>query len=122
MLNKLVRVYICIFAVSVLFVGCSGNKNKNKNQANTANTAKTEKALDHSSETDNKLEFSNQQLNYQIKKLNAEMGMTVILVEQKLPIARRVADKFVILDRGANVYSGLMDELDDKLIKKYLTV
>jgi len=57
-----------------------------------------------------------------IKKLNAEMGMTVILVEQKLPIARRVADKFVILDRGANVYSGLMDELDDKLIKKYLTV
>ncbi|MDG2353576.1 MAG: urea ABC transporter ATP-binding subunit UrtE [Gammaproteobacteria bacterium] len=57
-----------------------------------------------------------------IRKLNTERGMTVILVEQKLPIARRVADKFVILDRGANVYSGLMNELDDKLIKKYLTV
>jgi len=48
--------------------------------------------------------------------------VTVILVEQKLPIARRVADKFAILDRGSNVYSGLMRELDDKLIKQYLTV
>ena len=57
-----------------------------------------------------------------IRKLNTERGMTVILVEQKLPIARRVADKYVILDRGSNVYSGLMRELDDKLIKQYLTV
>lgn len=48
--------------------------------------------------------------------------MTVILVEQKLPIARRVAGKYVILDRGSNVYSGSMGELDDKLIKQYLTV
>ena len=57
-----------------------------------------------------------------IRKLNTERGVTVILVEQKLPIARRVADKFAILDRGSNVYSGLMRELDDKLIKQYLTV
>lgn len=57
-----------------------------------------------------------------IRKLNTESGVTVILVEQKLPIARRVADKFAILDRGSNVYSGLMRELDDKLIKQYLTV
>ena len=57
-----------------------------------------------------------------IRKLNTDRGVTVILVEQKLPIARRVTDKFAILDRGSNVYSGLMTELDDKLIKKYLTV
>ncbi len=57
-----------------------------------------------------------------IRKLNSERGLTVILVEQKLPIAKRVADKFVIVDRGANVFSGLMNELDDNLIKKYLTV
>jgi len=57
-----------------------------------------------------------------IRKLNTERGVTVILVEQKLPIARRVTDKFAILDRGSNVYSGLMTELDDKLIKQYLTV
>lgn len=57
-----------------------------------------------------------------IKRLNTERGMTVILVEQKLPIARRIADKFAILDRGATVCSGLMNDLDDELIKKYLTV
>lgn len=57
-----------------------------------------------------------------IKRLNTERGMTVILVEQKLPIARRIADKFVILDRGTTVCSGLMNDLDDELIKKYLTV
>ena len=57
-----------------------------------------------------------------IKKLNTDHGMTVILVEQKLPIARKVADKFVILDRGSNVHSGLMKELDKSIIKKYLTV
>ena len=57
-----------------------------------------------------------------IRKLNTEHGMTVILVEQKLPIARRVANKFVIFERGSNVHSGLMNELDDNLIKKYLTV
>ena len=57
-----------------------------------------------------------------IRRLNTEHGMTVILVEQKLPIARRVANKFVISDRGSNVHSGLIGELDDNLIKKYLTV
>ncbi len=57
-----------------------------------------------------------------IKRLNTEHGMTVILVEQKLPIARRVADKFVILDRGVNVHSGTMNELNNDLIKKYLIV
>lgn len=57
-----------------------------------------------------------------IKKLNTNHGMTVILVEQKLPIARRVADKFVILDRGSNVLSGKIENLDESIIKKYLTV
>lgn len=57
-----------------------------------------------------------------IKKLNTERGMTVILVEQKLPIARRIADKFVILERGEIVHSGAMNGLNDDLIKKYLIV
>jgi len=57
-----------------------------------------------------------------IKKLNKEMGLTVLLVEQKLPIVRRVADRFTILDRGRGVASGGIDELSDELIKEYLTV
>jgi urea transport system ATP-binding protein len=57
-----------------------------------------------------------------IRKLNREIGLTVILVEQKLPFARKVGDNFVILDRGKQVANGKMEELDDQLIAEYLTV
>lgn len=57
-----------------------------------------------------------------IRKLIDEIGLTVLLVEQKLPFARRVGDNFVILDRGRAVASGEMPELNDELIKQYLTV
>ena len=57
-----------------------------------------------------------------IRRLNQEIGLTVLLVEQKLPFARRVGDRFAILDRGRSVASGLMDELNETLIKEYLTV
>lgn len=57
-----------------------------------------------------------------IIKLNKEMGLTVLLVEQKLPFARKVGDRFCIMDRGRAVATGVMDELNDELIKTYLTV
>lgn len=57
-----------------------------------------------------------------ITQLNDELGLTVLLVEQKLPFARRVADTFCILDRGRSVASGEIEALDDGLIEKYLTV
>lgn len=57
-----------------------------------------------------------------IQRLNREHGLTVLLVEQKLPFARRVADQFVILDRGRNVAAGAMDSLNDALISQYLVV
>ena len=57
-----------------------------------------------------------------ILRLNREIGLTVLLVEQKLPFARRVADRFCILDRGHAVASDEMIELNDDLVRKYLTV
>lgn len=57
-----------------------------------------------------------------IKKLTTEAGLTVLLVEQKLPIVRRIADNFHILDRGKVVAKGKIDELSDELIHSYLTV
>jgi urea transport system ATP-binding protein len=57
-----------------------------------------------------------------ILRLNREIGLTVLLVEQKLPFARKVADRFCILDRGRHVAAGEMKQLDDELIKQYLTV
>jgi len=57
-----------------------------------------------------------------IKQLSSEIGLTVLLVEQKLPIVRRIADNFAILDRGRKVASGSIDGLNDDLIKEFLTV
>ncbi|MFW2373304.1 MAG: urea ABC transporter ATP-binding subunit UrtE [Gammaproteobacteria bacterium] len=57
-----------------------------------------------------------------ISKLNREMGMTVLLVEQKLHFVKKVADQFCILDRGRGVAQGQVDELSESLIKEYLTV
>jgi len=57
-----------------------------------------------------------------IRKLNRDIGLTVLLVEQKLPFVRKVADRFYILDRGRRVANGKIDELSDQLVKEYLTV
>jgi urea transport system ATP-binding protein len=57
-----------------------------------------------------------------IKKLSSEVGLTVLLVEQKLPIVRRIADNFTLLDRGRKVAEGQANELSEELIKQYLTV
>ncbi len=57
-----------------------------------------------------------------IRRLNREVGLTVLLVEQKLPFARRVGDRFTILDRGRAVAGGEMGGLNDELVKEYLTV
>ena len=56
-----------------------------------------------------------------ILELN-QRGLTVLLVEQKLPFARRVADRYCIMEKGAIVASGAMSSLDDEQVKQYLTV
>lgn len=57
-----------------------------------------------------------------VRRLNREHGLTVILVEQKLPFARRVADRFVLLERGRLMAQGAMASLGDDLVRQYLTV
>ena len=57
-----------------------------------------------------------------IIRLNKEKGLTILLVEQKLPFARRVAKHFCILDKGRNVASGSMENLGEEIINRHLTV
>ena len=54
--------------------------------------------------------------------LNQERGMTILLVEQKLPFARRVAQQFYILDKGRNVAAEKMENLEEEVIDQYLKV
>ncbi|SFC45314.1 urea transport system ATP-binding protein [Marinospirillum celere] len=63
-----------------------------------------------------------QQIGEVIRQLIEEDQLTVLLVEQKLPFARKFADRFVIMDRGKNLAEGEIAELSDELIKQYLTV
>jgi len=63
-----------------------------------------------------------QQIGDVITRLNKDDGLTVILVEQKLPFARRVGREFIIMDRGRKVAEGEMSALNDDVVSKYLTV
>src|SRR5690349_7490823 len=55
-------------------------------------------------------------------RLNRELGITILLVEQKLPMARRVADRFTVLDKGRAVASGPIDALTDAVVESHLSV
>ncbi|HRY16202.1 MAG TPA: ABC transporter ATP-binding protein, partial [Candidatus Competibacteraceae bacterium] len=57
-----------------------------------------------------------------VQRVNQELGMTVLLVEQKLPFARWVAQQFCIVDKGRAVATGAITDLHDDLVRQYLTV
>ena len=57
-----------------------------------------------------------------ILKLNREAGITVLLVEQQLRFARRVASEFCILEKGRCVTGGSIDELTDGVVREHLSV
>ncbi len=57
-----------------------------------------------------------------IRKLNIEHGITVLLVEQKLPFARAYATDFHILNKGRMVAEGDIDQLTDDIVREYLSV
>jgi len=63
-----------------------------------------------------------QQIGDVILKLNREENLTVLLVEQKLPFARRVGQEFIIMNNGRHVANGNMADLNEDLIKQHLTV
>jgi len=57
-----------------------------------------------------------------ILTLNRDAGVTVLLVEQKLPFARRVASEFRILEKGRCVAGGAIDALTDDVVRDHLSL
>jgi urea transport system ATP-binding protein len=49
-------------------------------------------------------------------------GIAIVLVEQYFEFARRLADSFIVLDRGRGVLAGQGTDLDEQTMRKYLTV
>jgi len=62
------------------------------------------------------------QIGQVIDYLTKKEKMTVMLVEQKLPFARRHGDDFYVLDRGSVVANGEIKDLSDDIITKYMSV
>ena len=63
-----------------------------------------------------------QQIGDIISKLNQELGLTVLVVEQKLPFVKRVTNRFSIMTKGSIVADDEMPALSDALIAEHLSV
>ena len=55
-------------------------------------------------------------------KIRSEGKMSILLVEQYLDFCLEVADRFYVMDRGAVVAGGPIKNLNEEIVKKYLTV
>jgi urea transport system ATP-binding protein len=63
-----------------------------------------------------------QEIGEVVERLNREAGLTVLLVEQKLPFARRFGQAFALMDRGRVVAEGPMAGLTDEIVHRHLAV
>ena len=57
-----------------------------------------------------------------IRRIKTERGLTVLLVEQYLDFAERLADSYVILAKGSVVAAGATKDLKVEVVKHHLAV
>lgn len=57
-----------------------------------------------------------------LNKIHEEMSISIIIVEQNLKFSLRIADKFLIMQKGQIVSTGTIDLLTENIINKYLTI
>jgi urea transport system ATP-binding protein len=58
-----------------------------------------------------------------IAELHARRGLSILLVEQYVEFALRLADRYVVLDAGEVVAAGVTSELaDDSSVRRLLAV
>ncbi|UOM34169.1 urea ABC transporter ATP-binding subunit UrtE [Acuticoccus sp. I52.16.1] len=62
------------------------------------------------------------QIEEAIVRLNKELGLTVVLVEQNVRFAREGADAFVMMENGRNVAAGPIAELTDEIVGRHMTI
>ncbi len=57
-----------------------------------------------------------------IRRIRSELGLAVLLVEQYLDFAERLADAYVIMAKGAVMAAGAVRELRPEMVKQHLAV
>ena len=114
MLNKLVRLYTIIFVVTSFFTACSSRQNEDLSQKKNENI--DSKNIEKESGNDSTLEFSDQQLNYQIKKLNSEINYIkdqVMALDVKSSLYADPFDiynKEIMLNNGSSIFCKILSQ------------
>ena len=57
-----------------------------------------------------------------LKRYQKAKNIPLIIVEQNLHFARRIGDRFMIIQKGRSVKEGSIDELTDEVSAKYISV
>jgi urea transport system ATP-binding protein len=57
-----------------------------------------------------------------LTRIHKTMQIPILIVEQNLKFAKKLADQFVVIQKGEIVASGAASELSDEIIHNYLTV
>jgi urea transport system ATP-binding protein len=57
-----------------------------------------------------------------IMRLNRDVGLTVILVEQNVSFVRRAAQRFAMMEKGRVVAAGDIGDLSDALVHRHMAV
>jgi urea transport system ATP-binding protein len=55
-------------------------------------------------------------------RLNRELGLTVILIEQNVEFAKQAGNRFLVMDKGTVAAEGGIADLTDALIDQHLTI
>jgi urea transport system ATP-binding protein len=57
-----------------------------------------------------------------IIRLNREVGLTVVLVEQNVAFARQAAHRFAMMEKGRVVATGKIEDLTDEMVHRHMAV
>ena len=63
-----------------------------------------------------------EEIEHVIIRLNRDIGLTVILVEQNVSFVRRAAQRFAMMEKGRVVASGDIGDLSDALVHRHMAV
>ena len=63
-----------------------------------------------------------EQIEDTIQRLNTEIHLTTVLVEQNVKFARAASQQFCLIEKGAVAASGSIDALTDDIVRKHMTV
>jgi urea transport system ATP-binding protein len=63
-----------------------------------------------------------QEIEETLSRINREQGLTILFVEQNLEFVRRLAQQFHVMEKGRLVAGGPIQELQQDLVARYLTV